>query len=317
MQELTDPGVKTFHPAGLILLLGIFVLLGLIGVGGLSNVLVLLAYGYDLTELGSKITNIENNPDLKMPLMIIQGFTALGAFILAPAFFIKIFLKRKISYFFKLPQNLGKAILLTFFIMLSFMVVNSVFIEWNQNIDLPDSLSWFEREARATEDRLEELTKFLTNFDSFGHFVIGLLVIAVLPGIGEELVFRGLVQNILNKWIRNPHVAIVLAALFFSAFHNQFYGLVPRMLLGVLFGYLYFWTGKLSIAMIAHFINNAFMLTMVYLYSSDMIPYDIQDDPSTPDVATLIFFFILTAGLLFYFYQQFKKESDGRMAEGV
>ena len=317
MQELTAPDVKTFHPAGLLLLLGIFVVLGLIGFGGLGNVLVLLGYGYSLSDISSMLSNPTDYPELKTPLMIIQGITALGAFVIAPILFIRIFLKRKVGFFFQTHPQTGKAVLLIFFIMMTFMVVNSVVIEWNQNIDLPESLSWFEEKARATEDQLEELTKFLTEFDSFGHLLLGLLVIAVLPGIGEELLFRGLVQNIFYKWLKNPHISIVVSALLFSAFHNQFYGLLPRMLLGILFGYLYYWSGKLTFAMIAHFINNAFMLVMVYLYSSDLIKYDIQDDPGSPGAVTLIFFFILTAGLLYYFYQQFKKNKNGRLAKGI
>src|SRR5690554_5832087 len=106
----------------------------------------------------------------------------------------------------------------------------------------------------------------MTRFDNAGDFILALIVIGLIPAVGEELLFRGLVQNQIGAITKNIHVAIWLAAFLFSTFHFQFYGFVPRMFLGVLFGYLYYWSGNLFIAMLAHFINNGLTLILLYMY---------------------------------------------------
>src|SRR5690606_36025116 len=103
----------------------------------------------------------------------------------------------------------------------------SIFIEWNADLDLPDFLQGFERLAKEREEYARTITTFLTQFDSTGQFVLAFVVIAILPAIGEELVFRGLIQRELIRGNVNVHVAIWFAAFLFSAIHMQFYGLVP------------------------------------------------------------------------------------------
>ncbi|MEM8893841.1 MAG: CPBP family intramembrane glutamic endopeptidase, partial [Bacteroidota bacterium] len=190
--------------------------------------------------------------------------------------------------------------LLAVAITICFMFVNSIFIEWNQGIDFPDALDWFENYAQEQEDSLEQITIFLTSFDSTWKFIVSLIVIALIPAVGEEFLFRGLIQNEVHRATRNIHVAIWGSAFFFAFFHLQFYGLVPRMLLGALFGYLYYWSGSLTYASIAHFVNNGFTLVMLYLYQIDLIDFDIQETESTP-LETVVIFFIIGSLLTYLF----------------
>jgi len=318
MQKLTDENVNSFHPVLLIIFLGLLIFLGLIAFNSISLVLIGLTYGYSFDELASILLDPIGNPEMKVPLLIIQGITALGSFILVPLFFMRSFLKKGIGMFFSLPKtNLFKIIIIVFAIMISFMVINSIAIYFNEKMVLPEFLSWLEEIIKSKEVELEKLTIFLTEFENTDQFILALLVIAVLPAIGEELLFRGIFQNLFNSWLKNPQAAIWITAFLFSVFHFQFYGLIPRMLLGALFGYLYWWSGNLTIAMFGHFINNGFMLIMLYLFQTELIEYNIQDDSSLPNIATLVFFFILTAGLLYFFYKNFKKEQNGPMAEGL
>lgn len=317
MQNLTEEGTKTFHPLILIILLVLLVFLGMIGFAGIATGVLFAFTDLTVDKLALVMTNPTDFPEYRASVLIYQGFSALGAFVIAPLFFIRSVLKKSILDFFPLPPEAVKNILLVFFIMMSFMVINSVTIYWNQNLDLPEWLSWFENYAQSSEAQLAELTKYITTFDSAGYFLLAFIIVAIIPGIGEELLFRGLIQNMLHKWFKNPHVAIWMAGLFFSAFHNQFYGFVPRMLLGVLFGYLYYFSGNLTLTMIAHFINNGFMLIMLYLNQSKIIEYDIEGDESIPGAPTLIFFTILTAGLIYYFYKSFKNKKNGELAKGI
>jgi membrane protease YdiL (CAAX protease family) len=103
---------------------------------------------------------------------------------------------------------IGIAFMATFF----FMFVNSYIVEWNQSWVFPEFLSGLENYLQELEQQLAETTERFTNFQTFGQFIIGLIVISVLPGIGEELLFRGLFQNSLQRWVKNHHIAIWVAA---------------------------------------------------------------------------------------------------------
>jgi hypothetical protein len=191
------------------------------------------------------------------------------------------------------------------------MVVNSVFIDWNRNLDFPEYLKWFEQYASSKEGELEILTRYITSFQNSWHFLLGLVIIAVLPAIGEELLFRGLIQNLFASAVKNPHLAIWIAAGIFGAIHLQFYGLVPRILLGALFGYLYFWSGHLSIAMLAHFINNGFTLALLYVSQIGWIEYDPASHENTPPMLVVLLFLVVVSGLLLLFKNYFRTSANG------
>jgi membrane protease YdiL (CAAX protease family) len=108
-------------------------------------------------------------------------------------------------------------------------------------------------------------------------------MIAFLPSIGEELLFRGVIQRIFTNWTRNYHWGIWISALLFSALHMQFYGFIPRMFLGVLFGYLLVWSGSMWLPIIAHFINNAVAVVAMYLIDKELLSPEIEEIGTTSD----------------------------------
>ena len=199
----------------------------------------------------------------------------------------------------------------------SFMVVNTVFIEWNASLKLPEAWSGFEQWAEDLEGSMEVLTKYLTNFESTGYLLAAIVVIAVIPGIGEELLFRGFLQNLFKRIFKNDHVAIWVAAILFSAIHFQFYGFVPRMLLGALFGYLYVWTGSLIIPIVAHFMNNFLSLIALYSHQKGLTDIDVESTEALPTMYIIIFS-VLFAVTLIYFKNYLAKPKayegmDGRL----
>jgi membrane protease YdiL (CAAX protease family) len=133
-----------------------------------------------------------------------------------------------------------------------------------------------------------------------------MVVFAVLPAIGEELAFRGIVQNELHRWWKNPHVAIWVAAIIFGVIHMQFYGVVPRIMLGVLFGYLYWWSGNIWVPIIGHFINNGFMVLMMFLAQRRAVNINVES--TEPESLTLsLLSLVLTAVLLYGLYAAFSR----------
>jgi membrane protease YdiL (CAAX protease family) len=132
---------------------------------------------------------------------------------------------------------------------------------WNQGLQLPESLRSIEDWMINSEKAAEVATNTLLNTDSWGGFVMNIIIIAIMAGIGEELMFRGVIQKILIGWTKNIHLGILYTAIIFSAIHFQFYGFVPRMILGMVLGYLYIWSKSLWVPVIAHAINNALTVT--------------------------------------------------------
>ena len=214
----------------------------------LGLMLLLPFYDFDMQMITIILGEPIAYPEAKMQILILLGVSAVGTFIITPAWVVHKYAKIELKKFITTPKYYFRAALITIVLIISFSGVNTVIIEWNKALELPPFLSEFEYYVQEQELKLAELTKFLTEFDNTGHFLLCILVIAIIPAVGEEFLFRGVLQNILRLSTKNPHIAIWASALIFSIFHNQFYGLVPRMLLGAIFGYLYYWSGSLSVS---------------------------------------------------------------------
>jgi membrane protease YdiL (CAAX protease family) len=179
------------------------------------------------------------------------------------------------------------------------------------NFTFPGFLGGFEDWAREKEEELKLVTEFLTEFNSFNQFIIVFIIVAVIPAIGEELIFRGILQNKLHIYFKNIHLAIIVTAILFSGFHLQFFGFVPRLFLGILFGYLYYWSGNLWYPIFGHFINNGFTLTLIYLYRTGRIGLDIETQDAFP-LNIILIFSVITIYMLFSFRKHLmpKKQSN-------
>lgn len=144
----------------------------------------------------------------------------------------------------------------------------------NAKVELPGA---FGEWAAAKEAQLAELTERFLDMPHLGWLALNLLMIALLPALGEELLFRGVLQRLMQRWTGNAHVAVWVAALLFSAFHIQFLGFVPRMLMGAVLGYLLVWSGNLWYPIIAHFTNNAGAVILMYLQEHGQLGADAGD----------------------------------------
>lgn len=145
---------------------------------------------------------------------------------------------------------------------------------WNENVVFPDALASFEKWCQETEARAAAESKILLSVDAFWQMAVNVLVIGVLTGIGEEFFFRGGLQKLLARCGVSPHVAIWVAAFIFSALHMQFYGFIPRMLLGAWFGYLYRWSGNIWVSSFAHALNNSIAVLVSWLIHRNFLSDD-------------------------------------------
>jgi len=288
----------------------VWLVLLLVGVGALAGLLMGGAIGAGFANLlytgeGDFMDGMLNYSDdnLRVPFLVMQGMTSLGGFLIAPYFIWKALTKNSLSYFNLQPLQ-PLSLLVAVGLVVSFAVADSAIIEWNQNLTLPDFLKGIEEWARNKENELADLTKMITNFQSFGEFALAFIVVGVLAGVCEEFLFRGIVQRELWRGSGNIHVAIWMSAIIFSAIHVQFFGFVPRVFLGALFGYLYYWSGNLIVPIVAHLFNNGFSLVMIYLFQQKIINTDIEKPEAAP-LPAVVMCGLLSITLLFYFKKKF------------
>jgi uncharacterized protein len=162
----------------------------------------------------------------------------------------------------------------------------------NQAIPLPDYF-------KAQEDQTEQTLKGLLQMPHFSEFFVNMTIIAILPAIGEELVFRGVVQQQLMRRIAQPWVAILASAFIFSVAHFQFEGFIPRLLLGIILGWLYWQTNNFWVPVLAHFFNNGVQVTGQYLYGNKISTLDLEQDITVPwEFALVSLFMIFAVGRL-------------------
>ncbi|MBO2010396.1 CPBP family intramembrane glutamic endopeptidase [Hymenobacter negativus] len=295
---------RTLHPGLQILLLLALMVVGACVGMAIFGVYAQLGPGVSLLEMGGIVANPAAYPQGWSLLMAYQGvllFSAFagGAVLLASA------LGYGWAEYFS-PRRLGAgwwllAAALLIIIILPFM---STLIAWNAGAHFPAALHDFEVWARASEDKAAVLTKFLTRFNSVGRFLVGVVVIALVPAISEELVFRGVIQKNLVRWF-SPHVGVWLGAALFSAIHFQFFGFVPRFVLGLILGYLYLWSGNILVSMAAHFTQNAFQLLILYIAQRGQFGWGFDPDGNEALPWTLVVpSALLTAGLLYFLHQR-------------
>lgn len=186
-------------------------------------------------------------------------------------------------------------LLMGIFFLFSIFVLSQAALWINQQLPLPD---W----AHDMENSADRMIKGLLVMDSTGELILTVIVIAALPALGEELIFRGILQQKLEEATRNPIAAIWLAGFIFSAFHLQFAGLIPRFFLGVGLGYLFYWTQSLWTPIIAHFFINASQIAGQYLLEEEAQESGI-DGINWPATAIAA---IMVAGLSYYLYRQYR-----------
>ncbi len=160
----------------------------------------------------------------------------------------------------KKPSHTGY-LFLGIAVMLLAIPLSNLLGELNRNVQFPSGIEeWMKR----SEDESAVLIKGLLADQSITDLILNIICIAGLAAVGEELLFRGMVQRLLIKMFKSPLAGIIIAAILFSALHMQFYGFLPRLLLGVLLGLMYWYSGSLWVAMLAHFVYDAFLIILAY-----------------------------------------------------
>jgi len=298
--------LKDAHPAVKLVFTAFLVLTSALILGVLGLLLGMLFFDSFSMAAFSDFQNPENLGLLKY----FQIVLSIGIFVVPPFLAGLLFYGNSLIY---LKLNIAPSILVSILIVgISFisMPVINFLVEFNSAMVLPDWLSGIEEAMRQSEAQAQQLMELFLRGNTWDILLVNMLMIAIVPALGEELLFRGLIQRLFTEWSGNKHFGIWFAAILFSALHMQFYGFIPRMLLGVFFGYLFVWSGSLWLPIIGHFINNGVAVIAYFIAQRQNIDIEISEiGIGEQESSLLISSIVLSAALLSMVYFYLKKEN--------
>ena len=169
---------------------------------------------------------------------------------------------------------------------------------WNEKMSFGAAFESLETLLKQLEDTAGDLTERMLQVDSLGGLLFNLLIIALIPAIGEELTFRGMLQQAFTRRC-NVHVSVFLSAFVFSFIHFQFYGFLPRMFLGLLLGYLFYYSGSLWTSILMHFVNNGAVVVVAYLNHKGLAEIDVDHFGATSNLWLIIGSLVVTIGMIY------------------
>jgi membrane protease YdiL (CAAX protease family) len=290
---------KQMHPSlQFLTLIGLVIAAMIVGTF-ISMGIIYSAFGRDvLTDVTLlKVSSIQ----AQKALWILQLLSTSLPLLLTPVFFSYVVIREPDNYLKTTFQFPWLLIVIVFFTMFLASPLMEYISNFNQNLNLPQ---WM----RDNESELEKVQDSMLEMKTFPSMIFNLFFIGLVTALAEEFLFRGCLQTIFIRWIKNSHIAIWIIAILFSAFHNEFLGFIPRLMLGLFFGYFTYWSGSIWPSIWAHFINNGTVVVWSYLYQNKTITLS-PSDPHLFNTAGYIISLIITLFLLFvYRYISSKKQ---------
>jgi hypothetical protein len=296
-------------PARLILTLSFMVACLLAGIF-ISLFIAAPIFHKGIFEIFSAVGDIKNPGNIYL-LKYFQVVQSIALFIVPPFLLAPLFGQKTTHY---LMIKKGPSILLVI-IALCLILTAIPFVNWieeiNSKLKLPGFMKGIENWMKTSEENASLISESFLKVNTIGGLLFNLFMMAVLPALGEEFIFRGVFQQIFTDWFKNYHWGIIVSAIFFSAFHMQFYGFLPRMLLGMMFGYLLIWSGSMWIPIIAHFINNSTGVIYYFFYYKGISSNNLDKLGAENNGYIYAFVSLVSVGILMYlFYNYARKEKS-------
>jgi len=246
-----------------------------------------------------------------MLLKYFQSVQSLGMFVLPPFVIAWLYSRNTAAY---LTVNVTPS-LTSYLLVVAIIFFSLPFIgflsQLNQNISFPEGLETIEKWLMNKEDSAQELTQKFLAADNLKGLLVNIILVGILPAIGEEFIFRGILQKIFSRWTKSAHLGILIAAFLFSAMHIQFYGLIPRFFLGLLFGYFMLWSGSIWLPVFGHFVNNTSAVVYYYFTSNVNFQPEKYDSMNFTDTAVFVsVVFVLLFGYLIYYVEKNRLRND-------
>jgi membrane protease YdiL (CAAX protease family) len=176
--------------------------------------------------------------------------------------------------------------------------------ELNEQMNLPQMLDGLEHWMKEKEEQALLLTEAFLTTDTVGGLFVNLLVVAVIPALGEELLFRGVMVRLFKDLTGNTHLAVLFSSFLFAAVHLQFFGFLPRFFLGLVLGYAFVITRNLWIPIVIHFVNNAASVIVFYLHHNGHINIPMEDFGSAPSTVFIVGSLLISIWLMVIVYRR-------------
>lgn len=306
-KELDKGDKPTVRPwLQLLIFIGIFI--GVLLIGNLIGMGIVVAL-YGLKTLLALGTVTVTAPHFVPALWIVQLTGTTLPIFAAPMLFVRILTNDPDDYIkpgFRFPW-------LLLVVIFALMALSNPLIELlsniNQKMVLPHWLQWM----RDSEDSAQKVMDAILKMDSIWSVITNVLMVGLLTAIVEEFMFRGVLQTIFTRWTKSTHAAVWITAILFSAFHMEFFGFLPRLLLGVFFGYFVAWSGSIWTGVWAHFLNNAAAVIAAYLYQNKIIKGDPNDQHLFNNTGYAIS--LVTVVLLLFIYKRIVTVKNQTMVE--
>ena len=266
------PIIKKTNKLERIFILAALLILGLI-IGSVIGVIYPLVSGQDVMSLNS--------------LRFMQISSQIFTFVLPPIIYAML-IKENPKESLGIKNVSYHWFIIGFVMMYAILPLNNVFAEWNAGLKLPESMSRIEELIKEMYESSAVVLEKLVNVNTFGGFVINLIMIAGLAALGEELLFRSIIQTSLIKTCKNAHVGIIIASAIFSFIHFDFYAFIPRLVLGMLLGYMFYYSRSIWVSMFMHFVNNATAVVIYYLNNIGVTNVDVETFGQTQLLPLLI-----------------------------
>jgi len=294
--ERISPFGKLLLLLALVLLFGIFSAFGGLLIGRLY-------LDADIMSIANMLANPEGEKIIGF-MKFYQLLNQIGIFIL-PVFLYAYLVSNSTTNYLRLNNKpLSISLLVSVIIVFSILPFLNYISELNADMKLPEAWSALEVWMMEKEAQALLLTETFLKTSSIGGLMVNLLIVALVPAIGEELLFRGVILRLFKEIFKNIHLAVIISAMLFSLIHMQFYGFLPRMLMGIILGYLFVYTRSLWVPMLFHFVNNAASVIIYFLDKNGYINISMEDFGASPNTVYIIGSLLISVWLIFIIKQK-------------
>lgn len=250
----------------------VLLFLGCLGIGLLAFIVCSMVV--IITQIGASPSSFSLDILPRNVLISIQVIQMVTLFVLPPVLF-ALFSKNDFIRLFSLnkPVIAQKYVFATLFAICLYPVMIN-FVDLVKQIPLPENIRL---QAEEGDKLLEAAMKLLLDSKSFINFIIMLLIVGVGAGLTEELFFRGLLMPLIGEKTGSIWSAIIISAVLFSSLHGSIYNFIPIVLVGIMFGALYYKTQDLKLNIYIHALFNGLQVILNYLSQIEIIPVDIEE----------------------------------------
>lgn len=299
---MKEPFLYNKHISLKLIFMGLIILVSTLVLSLVASFLTSPLFGVNFLNNPDILSNLHDNNTVRA-IKFVQIIDSIAIFIL-PVLIFSFLVSLRPTYYLQLRRLPTYVTLIASSLVMIFgMPLVNWLAEINGMLKLPASMAGIEHWMRQSEDTATKVTEVFLAVGTTKGFVVNLLMMAVIPAIGEELFFRGMLLKLMMDWTKKKHLPIFVTAFLFSAMHMQFYGFLPRFLMGIFFGYLLVWSRSLIVPMVAHFVNNAMAVIFAYLLNIGMAADGVDKMGSNPnEYFTVIFSFVSVMVLIFTIY---------------